>query len=238
MHTEFIDYQLDGLLMEGFLATEQKDTSEAKPLVLVVHDWTGNRELAQEKARYFAEQGFVGFAVDLYGKNKRGSDTDKSVNQKLLGELMQQRHMVVPRLQAALDCVKQHMQIDPQKIMLIGFCMGGLCVLDFARSGAKVAGVVSVHGLLHPPQNTAKNIVAKVLVLHGYEDKSVAPSQVLDFATEMTKHHADWQIHMFGNTYHAFTNPKANDLAAGLMFNSSANNRTWDLVRDFTTEIL
>ncbi len=238
MHTEFIDYHLDGLLMEGFLAAEQKDNSVAKPLVLVVHDWTGNRELAQEKARYFAEQGFVGFAVDLYGKNKRGSDTDKSINQKLLSELMQQRHMVVPRLQAALDCVKQHVQIDPQKIMLIGFCMGGLCVLDFARSGAKVAGVVSVHGLLHPPQNTAKNIVAKVLVLHGYEDKSVAPPQVMDFAAEMTKNNADWQIHIFGNTYHAFTNPKANDLAAGLMFNSNANNRTWDLVRDFTTEIL
>lgn len=238
MHTEFIDYQLDGLLMEGFMATEQNDVITAKPLVLVIHDWTGNRELAQEKARYFATQGFVGFAVDLYGKNKRGSDTDKNINQKLLLELMQQRSVIVPRLHAALDCVKQHAAIDPQKIMLIGFCMGGLCALDFARSGAPVAGVVSVHGLLHPPETVDQKILAKILVLHGYEDKSVNPQQVLSFATEMSKQQVDWQIHIFGNTYHAFTNPKANDQAAGLLFSPSANNRTWELVSDFTNEIL
>lgn len=177
------------------------------------------------------------FAVDLYGKGKRGSDTDKSINQRLMGELLQDRSVVVPRLQAALDCALQHAKIDKNKIMLIGFCMGGLCALDFARSGAKVAGVVSVHGIFTPPSAGDKKILAKVLAIHGHEDKSVSPQSVLAFETEMTKAAADWQLHVFGNTMHAFTNPKANDKEAGLMYSQKADARTWSIVRTFTDEL-
>lgn len=237
MSTKFIDYELDGFQMEGFIAIGESSL-DLQPLVLVVHDWTGNRELAQEKARYFAKQGFVGFAVDLYGKGKRGSDTDKSLNQQLMGELLQDRKVVVPRLQAALDCALKNANIDKNKIMLIGFCMGGMCALDFARSGAKVAGVVSVHGIFTPPANVQdQKIMAKVLAIHGHEDKSVPPQSVLAFETEMTNASADWQLHVFGNTMHAFTNPKANDKEAGLMYSQKADARTWSIVRTFTDEL-
>ncbi len=223
--------------MEGFLAVGES-AADRQPLVLVVHDWRGNVDFAQEKARYFAKQGFVGFAVDLYGKGKRGSDTDKSINQTLSAEIFQKRAVVVPRLQAALECAQKSAKIDANKIMLIGFCMGGLCSLDFARTGAKIAGVVSVHGILTPPpQHKAQKIAAKILVLHGHEDKSVPPAAVLDFENEMNAAHADWQVHVFGNTMHAFTNPKANDVESGLKYSMSADMRTWPLVRAFTDEI-
>lgn len=237
MQTKFITYKLNALEMEGYIAIG--DSSAAtQPLVIVLPDWTGNREFAQEKAGYFAKQGFVAFVADLYGKGKRGSDTDKAINQKLFTELMQQRSEIVPRIQAAINCAEENAKIDTKKIMLIGFCLGGLCVLDFARSGANIAGVVSVHGLLNAPNEQSKaQIKAKVLVMHGYEDKSVPPDHVLSFANEMNAAKADWQIHMFGNTMHAFTNPKANDPAAGLVYNPTANFRTWAIVRTFVDEI-
>lgn len=237
MNTESVTYELNGLEMEGFLAVGES-VSPTQPLVLVIHDWTGNRDFAQEKARYFAKQGFASFAIDLYGKGKRGSDTDKSINQKLFNELLSDRAQIVPRIQAALDCAKANAKVDDKKIMLIGFCMGGLCALDYARSGAEISGIVSVHGVLFAPEHKIKNdIKAKILVLHGHEDKMVRPTNVVEFETEMTEAKADWQVHTFGNTYHSFTNPKSNDMESGLVYNQIANTRTWNLVRNFTDEI-
>lgn len=237
MFTQTIEYKLGDLVMEGFFAIDY-DLEPTRGLVLIVHDWSGNREFSQTKACYFAKQGFSAFAVDLYGKGQRGSDTDKTINQSLLTGLMQNRNVIVPRLHAAIECAMQLKQMDANKIMLIGFCMGGLCVLDFARSGADIAGIVSVHGLLHGPELAYnRKIKAKVLVLHGNRDQSVSTQQILTFEDEMNKCNADWQMHIFGNTYHSFTNPKANDLNAGLMYNQISDARTWDLVRVFTDEL-
>lgn len=237
MNTELISYTYDGLEMEGSITISDIGAA-AKPLVLLIHDWTGHREFIQEKAKYFAKQGFNAFAVDLYGKGKRGSDTDKAQNQTLLSELLANRGSISARINAGLDCALQNGNIDQSKIMVLGFCMGGLCALDYARSGANVAGIVSIHGLLHPPEHNSQNAIkAKILVMHGHEDKSVPPDTVLAFEQEMTKRSADWQMHIFGNTYHAFTNPKAQDMVAGLVYDEKANNRTWAIIRSFTDEI-
>lgn len=236
MQTKLIDYKLADLVMEGFLAHDASTTA-SRPLVLLVHDWSGQNEFVQERAIYFAKQGFVAFALDLYGKGKRGSATDKGLNQKLMGELMQDRGVIVSRIKAALECAAVNAAIDPNKIMAIGFCMGGLAVLDYARSGADIAGVVSVHGLLHASKAPTETICAKVLVLQGRLDPMVNNEQLQHFEVEMTENQADWQIHMFGNTYHAFTNPKADDIATGLLYSAIANQRTWDLVKVFSNEI-
>jgi dienelactone hydrolase len=239
MQTKTIEYQCEGLVMEGFLAIG--DTAlEKQPLVLVVHDWTGQREFAQEKAKYFAKQGFIGFAVDLYGKGKRGSDTDITINQKLLNELLEDRSVIVTRMQAALNTALALPTVDQDRIMAIGFCMGGMSVLDFARSGASIGGVVSIHGILGEPKSTSsQKIKSKVLVLQGHDDPMATPEQILAFETEMTKKAVDWQVHVFGNTVHAFTNPKADgeSLSPGLRFSSLANARSWELVRNFSSEI-
>ncbi len=236
MIQQSIEYKLDDLVMEGYFAREESNQSQ--PIVLVVHDWSGNRAFAQEKAQYFARQGMLGFAVDLYGKGKRGSDTDKSINQKLLEELLADRKAIINRLHAALDCATQLDNVDANNIMAIGFCMGGLCVLDFARSNADVAGVISVHGILTAPEYSTKGSIApKVLALHGHEDKMVSPQDVLQFEQEMTERKADWQMHTYGNTMHAFTNPKADDPELGLKYNALNAERTWQLVDMFAKEL-
>jgi dienelactone hydrolase len=237
MQAQIIEYRCEDLVMEGFLAIGDT-VLEKQPLVLIAHDWSGQREFVQDKAKYFAKQGFIGFAVDLYGKGKRGSDTDKSINQKLLNELLQDRKVIVTRMQAALNYALDLPTVDKDRIMAVGFCMGGMSVLDFARSGVEIGGVVSIHGILGQPEPaSSKPIKAKVLVLQGHDDPMATPQQIIDFEAEMTKKSVDWQVHVFGNTVHSFTNPKADDVNAGLLFASSANARTWELVRNFTTEL-
>jgi len=233
--SKFVDYSDGNFHMQGFMARMQAHAKQ--PIVLVVHDWRGCVEFAQEKAKYFAKLGYFGFAVDLFGKGKRGSDTDKGVNQKLIGEVLENRPCIVSRLNAAIACAQEFENVQTDKIIAIGFCFGGLCVLDLARSGAKLSGVISVHGLLNPPANNDTSITAKVLALHGYHDKSVTPQTLTDFHAEMDRCKADWQSHVFGKAYHAFTNPKAHDIEAGLMYDRDADARTWDLVRAFTAEL-
>ena len=235
MQTEDIEYTGD-IKMRGFLARSQSAT--AQPVVIIAHDWSGCRDFAQDKAKYFAEHGYVGFAVDMYGVDKRGSDTDKGLNQSLMQPLMQDRQLIISRLQAAMDCIKKLPNIKTDKIIVLGFCFGGLCALDFARSGAEIAGAVSVHGLLFKPEVTSKaKIKAKILALHGYNDQMSTPEVLDQFHAEMTSRGADWQTHIFGHTTHAFTNPKAHDPHAGLEYHGMSNTRAWAIIKLFVDEI-
>jgi dienelactone hydrolase len=121
----------------------------------------------------------------------------------------------------------------------IGFCFGGLCALDLARSGVDIRAVVSFHGLLGAPEGVEKGkIKAKVLAMHGYADPMVKSDQVAHFEQEMTKGNVDWQMHIFGNTMHAFTNPQANDPSFGLVYNEAAARRSWLAMENFFKEVL
>ena len=121
----------------------------------------------------------------------------------------------------------------------MGYCFGGLCVLDLARTGADIRGVVSFHGLFTPPGNTADiQIKARVLVLHGHDDPMATPEQALLLARELTEAGADWQIHFYGNTLHAYTNPQANDRAFGTLYDASADRRAFESLRNFLAEVL
>jgi dienelactone hydrolase len=120
----------------------------------------------------------------------------------------------------------------------MGFCFGGLCVLDLARTGADVRGVASFHGILKPSGLPAKPIKSKVLVMHGYDDPMAPPEDVLALAKELTASGADWQLHAYGNTKHAFTNPEANNAAMGLMYNADADRRSWHAMLGFFEEVL
>ena len=122
-------------------------------------------------------------------------------------------------------------------ITAIGFCFGGLCALDVARSNADAAGVVSFHGLLNAPGNTADEIKPKVLALHGWDDPMATPDDVKAFGEEMTKAKADWQLHAYGGTMHAFTNPQANDPDFGTVYDADADRRSWQAMQNFLTEL-
>ncbi len=235
MRTQNVEYNHNDQLLEGFIAYDE-NISNKRPVVIVAHDWSGRNDFACNKAKLLAEMGYVGFALDMYGKNKIGNSNEEK--SELMMPLVQDRKFLRSRLFAALETLKKFEFIDQNNIAAIGFCFGGLCVLDLARSGADVKGVVSFHGLLNAPENLAnEKIKAKVLALHGFDDPMGKPDLVLAFQQEMTKAHVDWQMHIYGNTLHAFTNPLANDPALGLVYNPVVAQRAWTVMKDFLKEI-
>ena len=221
--------------LHGFLAFE-KDNDKPRPAVIVAHDWTGRNEFACQKARMLAEMGYIGFASDVYGQGRLGVDNDEKM--ALMQPLVNDRSMLRDRLRAAFDALIAMPEVDPNRIAIIGFCFGGLCALDLARSGVDIKGVVSFHGLLGKPDDLkSETIKAKILVLHGYDDPMVKPAQVNAFCQEMTEAKVDWQVHMYGHVQHAFTNPQAHDKQLGLIYNSLAAQRSWLAMSHFLQEI-
>jgi len=235
IQTKTIDYSQDGETFEGLLAWDDSK-SGPRPGIVISHAWGGAGGFEQDRARDLAQLGYAGFCLDLYGKGIRGSSPEE--NSKLMQPFLADRALLQKRMQLAVDVAGKQDQIDDRKLAAMGYCFGGLCVLDLARTGGDVLGVVSFHGLFVPPGNTAGNkIAAKVLALHGWDDPMAPPDAVVGLAAELTEAGADWQIHGFGHTKHAFTNPEAKDPAHGLQYNDSAKNRSWKMLVDFLAEI-
>ena len=232
MHTEEITYQYEDKNYVGFVAYPEK---ELAPLVLIAHTWAGRDSFVEEKAKELAELGYVAMAVDMYGDGKVGSSTEE--NQSLMTPLVENRDHLKGVIKAALTSGKSLKGVDVNKVAAIGYCFGGLVVLDLARSGAELNGVVSFHGLLMGSEIAKDGIRSKVLVLHGERDPMVPLDMVDEFQKEMTQANADWQLHSYGNTYHAFTNPEANDASLGTQFNKDSNNRSWQSMNNFFDEI-
>jgi len=230
-----IDYQDGDTPLEGYLAYHE--TGKPKPVVLVSHDWSGRREMACKGAERIADMGYVGFALDMYGKGIFGADGDANRNGALMAPFAQDRALLRRRINAALHAVRQLPQVDATKVAAMGYCFGGLCVLELARSGADVQGVISIHGILAPGNVANKAITAKVLCLHGHDDPMVPPEQILSFETEMTQANVDWQVHVYGGTMHAFTNPKANNPSFGTVYKEVAANRAYRSIADFLREV-
>ena len=231
-----VDY-LDGdVPLEGFFAYDDAFDGR-RPAVLISHAWGGRDEFVADKAKKLAELGYLAFAVDMYGKGVLGQNPEE--NAKLMQPFMDDRAMLQQRINSALYAVKLMPWVDDTKIAAIGFCFGGLCVLDLARSEADIAGVVSFHGLLGVPDNISHpDIKAKVLVLHGNDDPMAPVEQLVALKQELTQAGADWQMHIYGNTMHAFTNPLANDPGFGTVYQADADKRSWLAMKNFLSEIL
>jgi dienelactone hydrolase len=234
-----LDYRDGDLLCEAFVATPTA-TSGRKPAVLVAHAWAGQDDFARAQARMLAGLGYVGFAVDMYGKGRRGGTPE--VNATLMQPFIEDRALLRRRIVAAANAAAAHPQVDGERLAAIGFCFGGMCVLDLARSGQHgVRGVVSFHGLLGAPGpgvGSPRSISSKVLVLHPYDDPMAPPESVAALAAELTAAKADWQVHMYGGTLHAFTNPEANDPGRGTVYNATAARRSFASMELFLKECL
>lgn len=230
-----IEYKDGDTLLEGYLAFDERE-STPRPGVLVSHAWRGRSELEESKAEKLAELGYVGFALDLFGKGVLGANPDE--NRALMQPLLDDRETLQRRMHLAVDQIRAQSEVDHERIAAMGFCFGGLCVLDLARTGSDVLGVASFHGLFGAPGNTDGNtMTAKVLAMHGWDDPMVPPEHVLSLAQELTAMGADWQLHAYGNTQHAFTNPQADDPEHGLAYNEDADRRSWDTLQLFLAEI-
>ena len=232
MKTEEVNYLVQDQQFKAFVAYPEQQNS---PLVLIVHTWAGRDEFVQNKAIELAQEGFVAMAVDMYGDARVGASTEE--NQSMMAPLIEDREKLKSVITAAVETGKQLEGVDTSKIAAIGYFFGGLVVLDLARSGIDINGVVSFHGLLMGSDISDKGIRAKVLVLHVERDPMVPLSMIDEFQQEMTEAQADWQLHSYGNAYHAFTNPDANDPDFGTQYNQNADKRSWQSMMNFFSEI-
>jgi dienelactone hydrolase len=230
-----IDYIDGDSVHEGRLVWDDRFPGP-RPGVLVAHAWAGRSDYEDGKADGLARLGYTAFALDLYGKGVRGGSTEE--NGALMQPFLDDRGMLQQRLLISLSTLREQPEVAAGKTAAIGFCFGGLCVLDIARTGADIGGVVSIHGLLGAPGNTAANtIIAKVLALHGWDDPMATPDDVKSLAAEMSAMGADWQLHAYGNTMHAFTNPAANNPDMGTVYDATADRRSWQAVTNFLAEV-
>jgi len=231
-----IEYTHEGTVLEGLLCHDGK-AAGPRPAVLIAHAWAGRSGFEDEKARALAALGYVGFAIDLYGKGVLGSGPEE--NMSLMSPLLDNRARLQSRLEAALAALRAQPEVATERVAAIGYCFGGLCVLDLARTGADVRGVASFHGLLGKPGNTDDvPVKASVLVLHGHDDPMVPVADVVALETELTATCADWQIHTYGKTLHSFTNPEANDPGFGVQYSARADQRSWATLLHFLAERL
>ncbi|MBT8446530.1 MAG: dienelactone hydrolase family protein [Gammaproteobacteria bacterium] len=235
MQERKIEYTHAGVTLEAFMAWDE-GISGPRPGVAIAHAWSGRSPFEENKARALAAQGYVGFALDLYGKGVLGSGPEE--NGPLMQPFLDDRAMLQDRLLTAIGVMRDQAEVDAARTAAIGYCFGGLCVLDVARTGADIGGVASFHGLLGAPGNTAgKAIPAKVLVLHGNDDPMVPVDTVVALQQELTEAGADWQVHTYGNAMHSFTNPDANDRDFGTVYNAKADQRSWQSLISFLGEV-
>jgi len=234
--TSPVEYQHGGKTFEGILAIDGARTGP-RPAVLISHAWAGRSPVEESYARRLAGLGYAGFALDLYGKGVLGATTAEC--QALMSPLASNRPHLQERLLHVIDVVRSLPEVDASRVAIMGFCFGGLCALDVARTGADVRGAASFHGLFGAPENTrGRKIRAKVIAFHGYDDPMVKPADVVALGNELTDAGADWQIHAYGGVMHAFTNPQANDPALGTVYDKRAADRSWAAMTHFLEECM
>jgi dienelactone hydrolase len=229
------EYEVDGTVFDGAIVIDDS-TADALPAVMVIHGWEGRSDGQVEFARALAQLGYLGFACDIFGKGIRGNPAGD--NSALIAPFLEDRAMLRKRLVGTVEVVRALPEVNPNKIAAVGFCFGGLCVLDLARSGADVRGVASFHGLFGKPEGLATEAIkAKVVAYHGWDDPMVPPSAVTALGSELTEAKADWQIHAYGGTMHAFMVPGANRPEVGIQYNERSAKRAWGSMKTFLAEV-
>ena len=226
-----VGYAHSGTLFEAALVTE---AHEPRPGVVIFPTIMGRAALELGFARRLAADGYAAMVADLYGREHLGKPREEC--RSLMNALLGDRALLMERLAHALEAFRAQPEVDEQRVAAIGFCFGGLCALDLARSGADFAGAASFHGLLHPPGTEPRPIRARIIVFHGWDDPMAPPAAVESLAKELTEAGADWQIHAYGGTMHGFTNPNAADPASGIQYDDRAARRSWTSLESFLKE--
>jgi dienelactone hydrolase len=199
---------------------------QARPTVILVPTVMGVSDLEIGFGRQLVELGYNAFVADLFGKKFHGAPRDTMFGE--LTRLRSDRAALRRRMQSVLAVAQDLEEIRSDQIVVAGYCFGGQCALDLARSGADIAAAVSFHGLFDPPGLPPEKITAKVVAFHGWDDPMVPPDKVVALGAELTEAGCDWQIHAYGHVGHGFTNPHASDLQIdGVRYNALAAERSW-----------
>jgi len=221
------DYKDGDVALQGYVSKPDKDV--VAPGILIVHQWGGLTDYEKMRADMIVKElGYVGFAVDIYGKGNRPTGSERG---QIAGKYKADRALYRSRLNAGLEALRNTPGVDKSKIAIIGYCFGGTGALELARSGADIRGAVSFHGSLDGGKTEeAGNIKASILVCHGADDASVPPAQVNGFIDEMKAGKCDFSIATYGNAVHGFTQP-------GGAYNADADRRSWQAMKNFLGEI-
>jgi len=227
--------EFEGERVEHVLVTAAADA--AQPCVIIFPTVMGVNELELGFASKLADKGYTALVADLFGK-RFTPVVDREAAFAAMGRLRGDRAALRRRLVAVLESAREQVEVDASKIAAIGFCFGGQCALDLARSGADISGIASFHGLFDPPGLDPLPIKSKVAAYHGWNDPMAPPEAVVALAKELTEAGADWQIHAYGHVAHGFTNPNASQIGiAGVEYNAAAARRSWAALDDYLDEL-
>ncbi len=231
-----VNYEEGGQKLQGVLYYDNT-VEAAKPGVMVFHEWMGLGDYAKKRAVMLAKQGYAAFAVDMYGQGVFAKDHEEAA--KLSGVFFKDREKMRLRAKAALDVFIKTGYADEFNISAIGYCFGGTAVLEMARAGFPLKGVVSFHGILATPSPAEAGAVkAKVLVFNGAEDAMISAQDIQTFQEEMRKAGADWQFVNLGGAKHSFTVWGASIPEKGIVYNEIADKRSWFATRSFLNEVM
>ena len=233
--TQDVEYQQGDTTLQGYIAYDNSVTGP-RPGVLIVHQWLGLTDYEKGRAKQLAELGYVAFCADIYGKDARPKGVAEAG--PLSSKFKADRTLLRARANAALDQLKKNEMVDPKRIAAIGYCFGGTTVIELARSGAELNGVVSFHGGLDSPTPAdGANIKCKVLALAGADDPFQKPDDLDAFEKEMRDNKVDWSITFYGGAVHAFTQSNPGFSNPGAKYNAKADKRSWQAMKDFFAEI-
>lgn len=236
IQTEHFEYQHADTMFDAAIISDRENTTPQRPTVLVFHGIEGRTEAQEDFAERLARQGYLGVAVDLFGRD--ATNGSQHQGSELMHTFLTDRGMLRERLLYILDVVRALPGVDPARMAATGFCFGGLCVLDLARAGTDVRGVASFHGLLTPCDLTENvPISSKVAVFHGWDDPFAPPEDLVAFGAELTERGADWQVHAYGHAVHAFMAETANDPENGINHDPVTAARAWATLETFLAEV-
>jgi len=235
IQTKTVEYKQGDTTLAGVIVYDDA-VKTPRPGVLIVHQWMGITEYEKTRATMLAKLGYVAFCADIYGKGVHPKDTKEAGAEAT--KYKTDRALLRARVNAGLAEFKKSELVDQKRIAAIGYCFGGTTVLELARSGAELNGVVSFHGGLDSPAPAdGKNIKCKVLACHGADDPFVPAKDLTAFESEMRDHKVDWQLISYGGAVHSFTQPMAgNDNSKGAAYNEAADRRSWEAMKQFLAE--
>ncbi|MDR3457363.1 MAG: dienelactone hydrolase family protein [Verrucomicrobiae bacterium] len=235
IQSKTIEYKQGDTVLEGVLVWDDAVAGQ-RPGVLVVHQWLGLTAYEKHRAEMLAQLGYVAFCADIYGKGVRSANVADAGAEST--KYKTDRTLLRARVNAGLDELKKSKLVDTSRLAAIGYCFGGTTVIELARSGANIKGVVSFHGGLDSPTPTdGRNIKCKVLALAGGDDPFQKPEDLTAFESELRDAKVDWQLVFYGGAVHAFTQPDPGFVNPGAKYNERADKRSWAAMKQFFAEI-